>query len=177
MGARLAQDAGDRLTTILDHCPIGVVIAGADLTIRYGNRRFCAMMTGQTAHSDWPPLDHFVAAQADRQALRKALAGGAQTVGHEFNFVADQGRSVWVLITAEPIHFAGAAASLVWVDDVTTRRLATEALRASEERLDLAVAGTRSAIWEVDFSRRTTWWSKEFYRMLGYEDGGPRPPE
>ena len=94
----------------------------------------------------------------------------------ELRLVAEDGRTAWVLMSADPIRFAGAPAMLVWLDDITKRRLATDALRASEERLDLAVSGTRSAIWEVDFGQRTTWWSKEFYRMLGYPDDEPAAP-
>ena len=63
------------------------------------------------------------------------------------------------------------ARPLLWVEDLTQARVAAEALRASEERLDLAVAGTRSAIWETTFPSRRIWWSEEFYRMLGYPNG------
>ncbi len=166
------------LTAILDQCPIGVAIVGADLTVRYGNAHFAEMVAVDRARSGWPTLDRFLADAEDRRMVRTELAVG-QTLAHrELRLTAEDGRSIWVMMSAAAIRFAGVPATLVWLDDVTKRRLATDALRASEECLDLAVAGTRSAIWEVDFGLRTTWWSKEFYRMLGYPDDQlPSPTE
>ena len=165
-------------TAILEQCPIGVAIVGPDLAIRYGNARFAQIAGLEPARRAWPPLDRFLADADDRRVVRAALAGGQGLARRELPLTAEGGRSVWVLMSAEAIRFASAPAMLVWLDDVTKQRLATDALRASEERLDLAVSGTRSAIWESDFDLGTTWWSEEFYRMLGYRDGElPAPDE
>lgn len=157
-------------TAILEQCPIGVAIVGPDLGIRYGNAHFAQMAGIAPARRAWPPLDRFLPDPEDRRMVRAAFAGGQGLARRELPLAAEDGRSVWVLMSAEAIRFVGQPAMLVWLDDVTKRRLATDALRASEERLDLAVTGTRSAIWEMDFDRGTSWWSKEFYRMLGYGD-------
>ena len=160
------------VTAILEQCPIGVTIVGHDLAIRYGNAHFAQMVAVEPKRGTWPPLDRFVANADDRRMVRAALAGEQALARRELRLEAEDGRSVWVLMSAETISFAGAPATLVWLDDVTKRRL------ASEERLDLAVTGTHSAIWEVDFKLGTTWWSKEFYRMLGYlDEQQPAPNE
>ncbi|HEX3346513.1 MAG TPA: ATP-binding protein [Acetobacteraceae bacterium] len=162
------------VTEILDHCPIGVAVVGADMRVYYGNARFRDIATADGAtvglHRSWPALDTFLVEPAERSIVRAALARGERLPRRELEWATQEGHSVWVLMSAEPTRFEGAPAVLVWLDDVTRRRLTIDALRASEERLDLAVTGTRSAIWEVDFTRRTTWWSQEFYRMLGYSD-------
>ncbi len=159
------------VTAILEQCPIGVTIVGPDLAIRYGNAHFVQMVGVEPTRRVWPPLDHFVANAEDRRMVRAVLAGGQALAHRELRLETEDGRSVWVLMSAEAISFAGVPAMLVWLDDVTKRRL------ASEERLDLAVTGTHSAIWEVDFSLGTTWWSKEFYRMLGYLDERQPAPD
>ncbi|MBK3733249.1 PAS domain-containing protein [Azospirillum brasilense] len=42
------------------------------------------------------------------------------------------------------------------------------ALRQSEERLGLAIAATRSSVWDYDLRTGQYWWSKEFPALLGY---------
>ncbi|HEY1858598.1 PAS domain-containing sensor histidine kinase [Acidocella sp.] len=159
---------------ILDRAPLGAVIVNDSLAIIYGNRPFAAM-TAMTAA--WPSFDSFLTAPAERRHVHEALATSRRIAAHETSLTAQDGHLAWVLMSTEPIQLAGAPATLVWLDDITARRQASEALRASEERLELAVAGTRSAIWEVDFSRGTTWWSQEFFRMLGYPDDQPPAPD
>jgi PAS domain S-box-containing protein len=138
--------------------------------VLYGNEHFTAITGVGASSGAAPTLDTFLGNEADRAQVRAALLRDERLAGRGFSWVTQDGRSVWVLMSTEPIHFDGQPATLVWLDDIAKRWLDTDALHASEERLDLAVAGTRSAIWEVDFSRRTTWWSREFYRMLGYPD-------
>jgi len=168
----------DAVTAVLERCPIGATIVGPDLGIRYANAHFAKMVSVDAACGEWPPLDRFLANEDDRLLVRAAPAGGLGLARRELRLTAGVGRFLWVLMSAEAIRFAGAPAMLVWLDDVTKQRQAIDALRASEERLDLAVSGTRSAIWELDFRQRTTWWSEEFYRMLGYRDNEhPTPGE
>ncbi len=164
------EGEAESVTAILEQCPIGVTIVGPDLSIRYANAHFAQMVAADAVPGAWPLLDHFLANEDDRVQVRAALASGQGLARRELRLTAEGGGSLWVLMSAEAVRFAAEPAMLVWLDDVTKRRRAVDALRASEERLDLAVSGTRSAIWEVDFSQHTTWWSKEFYRMLGYAD-------
>jgi PAS domain S-box-containing protein len=167
---RETDEPAETVTSMLEQCPIGVTIVGSDLAILYGNAHFAEMAGLDPARRGWPPLDRLLAHPDERHMVRDALAGRQGLARRELSLTAEDGRSVWVLMSAEAIRFAGLPAMLVWLDDITKRRMATDALRASEERLDLAVTGTRSAIWEIDFGAGTSWWSKEFYRMLGYLD-------
>ena len=41
-------------------------------------------------------------------------------------------------------------------------------LRKSEERLSLAIAATRSSVWDIDLTNSQVWWSSEFPAILGY---------
>ena len=41
-------------------------------------------------------------------------------------------------------------------------------LRKSEERLSLAIAATRSSVWDIDLTNGQVWWSSEFPAILGY---------
>ena len=166
-----ARVSADALAPLLGQCPIGAAIVGPDLSVRYANTHFAAMMALGADRAAWPAFDTLVADRGLGAEIAEAIREQRDLERREIGLKGADQRPIWALVSAEPVRFAGAAATLVWLDDVTHRHLALEALRTSEERLELAVAGTRSAIWEVDYSRRTTWWSQEFYRMLGYREG------
>jgi PAS domain S-box-containing protein len=56
------------------------------------------------------------------------------------------------------------------VQDITDRKRAEEALRASEERFALAVQGTNDGIWDWDIQHNSLYWSPRMKELLGYAD-------
>lgn len=55
--------------------------------------------------------------------------------------------------------------------EMAERRLAEEALRQSESRLQLAITAAQDAIWEWDLTTGVAYCSPRWYEMLGYADG------
>lgn len=72
-----------------------------------------------------------------------------------------------VAIHSHRIHYAGHDARLVLIVDMTEHERATEALRLSEERFQLATQVTRDALWDIDLGTQRTWWSDALYAMTG----------
>ena len=72
-----------------------------------------------------------------------------------------------VAIHSHRIHYTGHHARLVLAVDMTEHERATEALRLSEERFQLATQVTRDALWDLDFVNRRTWWSDALYAIIG----------
>jgi len=48
-----------------------------------------------------------------------------------------------------------------------------EALRKSEERLQLVVRATNGLLWDFDFVTGALWWSPGYYEKLGIQEGTP----
>lgn len=49
-------------------------------------------------------------------------------------------------------------------------------LKATQERLQLAIEGTAAGIWDwIDIDADAEWWSTRFYQLLGYEQGEITP--
>ena len=53
--------------------------------------------------------------------------------------------------------------------EIKERKRAEEALRHSEQRWQLAIAGTNEAIWDWDISTNETFRSERWFKMLGYD--------
>lgn len=52
--------------------------------------------------------------------------------------------------------------------DVTERRRAEQALRESQERLQLVARATNDAVWDWDLVTDDLWWGEGFLKMFGY---------
>ena len=65
----------------------------------------------------------------------------------------------------------GAATVFGTIQDVTEITRAQEKLRASEERLALALDSGSDGLWDCDLRARRTWMSDRYQTMLGYQPG------
>jgi PAS domain S-box-containing protein len=92
---------------------------------------------------------------------------------YEYRIVRrDDGRTRWVWAIGEPVfeEVDGKAAAVRYVgtiQDITDRKLAEDGVRASEQRLRLALEAGRMAVWRVD-GRRGLQPTPELNRLLGF---------
>lgn len=97
-----------------------------------------------------------------RQGINKQL---------DFKFKHKNGSAVWTLVETNTLqdaqgNYIGALAMLT---DITSRRQMEDALRTNEERLKLALAATRTGVWEWNAQTNQVFWSPECYEIVGLD--------
>lgn len=73
----------------------------------------------------------------------------------------------WVQVSATPLELPDTRAVVI-TQDITERRRAEEALRATEERLRLTLEATRDGIWDWNVRTGLAYLSPRYYEVTGY---------
>ena len=108
------------------------------------------------------------------EAASQLLAGGPP-LALELRCLRPDGQALWLAATGllqhdeagQPVRLVGA------LQDITARHAAEQALRASEERLALALRASRMSVWEWELGRSDVHVSREMYDILDLEPPGP----
>jgi len=110
-------------------------------------------------------------------ALTKQVTG---TYDEEYRIVRSDGPIRWIWDRAFPIRDASGCVSRITgiAEDITERKRVEQELRASEERLELAVQGSSDGLWDGrplpgepwSSPHIPVWYSSRFKAMLGFEE-------
>jgi PAS domain S-box-containing protein len=130
---RLAED---RFRTVFQSAGVGIALVDAAGRIVTPNRAFQAMLGygDDLAGVRFADVTHPADLAADLDLFGQLLAGGRTTYQMEKRYVAKDGRVVWANLSVSGLADVGAAGpvAVALIQDVTERKLAEEALTASE---------------------------------------------
>jgi PAS domain S-box-containing protein len=110
----------------------------------------------------------------DREKEMAEVRGAGKVRKMEYRFRSKQGKEILGLVSAERIVIGGEPCALTVIEDVTERELAQKALRASEERLRLALRSASAGVWTLNITTEEIFWSDEFEPLYGYDASTPR---
>ena len=145
----------DKDGKLLDMNPAGVAMVEAECI---------ELLRGQ-------PVDQLVAPEhraAFADLRRRVFEGTSGTL--EFELIGMRGTRRWLDTHAVPLRDnTGTIVALLSITrDVTTRKLTEQALRESEERLQLVTRATNEAVWDWDLVTNALWWGRGFEDLFGY---------
>ncbi|MBN2107488.1 MAG: PAS domain S-box protein [Deltaproteobacteria bacterium] len=108
--------------------------------------------------------------------FRKQLIDGVFASGSSVRF-EDERDGVWndTIVYAIADDDGRVICVVIVAHDITESRIAERELRRSTRMLENAQRMARVGNWDVDLTLRTTRWSDELYRILGYAPGEVEP--
>ncbi len=159
---RQAEEALRRLAQFPAENPGPVLRVAGNSALLYANEPARSWLATLGWHANDPLPDAVLtivtAAREQNQVIRREIT-------------SPDGRTLWLSTSQLPaedyVNLYG--------NDITERKLAQEALQASEERLDLAFRGAQDGVWDWNIETDEVFYSTRWKTMLGYEESEIEP--
>jgi len=153
---------------------VGMAIFSPEQGLVLFNDKLCEIFgypRAEVASRTWTELTRPGDLAADTTMFNRVAAGEMDDYEIEKQLVHKDGRVVYAHILGRCLRETdGRVTSLVaMVQDITARKKAEEALRASEERFDLAVRGSNDGLWDWNLRTNEVYHSPRFRELLRYE--------
>src|SRR5215469_3918561 len=150
--------------------PIGIVVETLDGQPLFLNPAFCAFLglSPEELRSKHcvdfsPPED----AEKDWALFQQLRAGAIDHYQLEKRYFRRDGSLLWGCLSISLLNGRPSPLILAMVEDITERKKAEEALRASEERLRLAQQAARIGTFEWNIQTGVNTWTAELEKMYG----------
>lgn len=167
--AEALRQSEERYLALFDQAPVGVYMFDKQLKITQCNKRLVQIL--QSSYDKIIGLDmHKLKDQSFMPAMEDALRG--QCSYHEGFYEATTSPArLWLSLLFSTLRDANGnvIGGMGVIEDITERRWAEEALRASEERFRNLVEQTNDWVWEVDKKGVFTYVSPKVREIIGYE--------
>ncbi len=167
------QESEARFRETFDRAPTGIAHVALDGTFLRFNR-YLPEMLGYDAEElhrlTFQQITHPDDLEADLAQLRRLKAGEIDSYSLEKRYIRKDGRVLWIRLGVSLLrgHRGEAQHYLATIHDITERRVAEQALRATEERYELARRATADVIWDWDLRTGQVTWNEQMTALFGY---------
>ena len=148
--------------------------------LEYFDRRGCEVLQIDPERREWPAGTLCTHLHPDdvpimQSAFGASMSARVRTV--EYRVIRRDGEMRWLQGAGEPRRDAqGRVQRFVGVSfDVTERKHAEQALRASEEGLRLALSASHAGAWQWEIATNVLRWSRENCELHGVDPHDPQP--
>jgi len=148
-----------------------VIVVAQDGMLKFVNRMTVELFGYSEQELTSRPFPEFVHPDDRGMVVErhlKRLKGDVFQPRYAFRLVGRDGSIKWVEIGAVLIDWEGKPATLNFINDITERKQAEEALQESHERFQLANRATFNAIWDWNLQTDALWWNENFQVLFGY---------
>jgi len=165
----------ERFSIMVAQAAVGVLQADLEGRISFANQALCRLVErneNELKHS----MHLALVAPDDRAASGAAwqrLLQDREPYSIELRVSRPDGSLRWVLMNANLLsdQQGQPRSAILVITDISERRAASAALRASEERMRMVVENAvEYAIFSIDLQRRVTTWNAGAQRLLGYSE-------
>ncbi|MGD1071863.1 MAG: PAS domain S-box protein [Bryobacteraceae bacterium] len=152
---RNLQESEQRFRGVFEYAPSGMYVAGLDGRFLQVNAAFCRM-TGYSEReligTAWLELIHPDEREISLRNKERFWKNPDICLEAEGRYLHRDGSVLWGRVRVSLVRNGGGVPlhTIVHVEDITERRLATEALRESEERFRLIADSCPSMMWVTD---------------------------
>jgi PAS domain S-box-containing protein len=169
------RESEARFRSAFDFAAIGMALVSPQGSWLQVNRAICQLIgysEQELLALTFQDVTHPDDLTADLSYVGQVLRGELDSYQMEKRYFHKQGHVVWVLLSVSlvraedgaPLHFVSQ------IQDISARKAAEQAVRESEERFQLVVAGTHDGIWDWNIVSGECYYSPRYTQLLGYAD-------
>jgi PAS domain S-box-containing protein len=164
------RESEELFRTSFESATVGVCLVAKDGKFFNVNRTLCEMFgytKEELLHLTFNDVTYEQDKEIGRSFLDNALAGGPKTLQTEKRYLHKDGHVVWAYLSTAvldtPQEHGGYLIS--YVQDITQRKQAAEALASTTELLERTSAMAKVGGWELDLASQRVMWSAETARL------------
>ncbi len=153
---------------------IGIAMSSTEKRWIQVNDRLCSILgysRDELLKMTWTEVTQDEDLEADVRSFDRLLSGEIDNYELEKRFIRKDGEVIWTRLSVGCVRKTdgGVDYLVVLVEDISERRAAEDALRASEDRYRLIAENTADVIWTLDLAtRRLTYVSPSVKRLRGF---------